>query len=131
MQILKIKTTNIHFFCNNYFLLLTKKNSICIQFVDSKFLPVFVLDLIQCEILFSSSLEDGDCGRIVHLQVKTSSGEEILQPVGMYVSKIDVPLTKRTEPHYQAVILSQAFQDLQDSYPYHIDKIRKFRLQEI
>jgi len=81
--------------------------------------------------ILSSSLEDGDCGRIVRLQVKTRSGEERLQPVRMYVSKIDVPLTNRTEPHYQAVILSQAFQDLQDSYPYHIDKIRKFRLREV
>jgi len=77
---------------------------------------------------FFSTLEDGDCGSIVHIRRPNSNK---WQPLAMFVSKMELETTADGFPEliYEAVLLYQAFRDMEQEYPHRISNIKRFNFQ--
>ncbi|XP_067949544.1 uncharacterized protein [Watersipora subatra] len=65
----------------------------------------------------------GDCGCIVYLE----DSEGVLQPFGLFVGIFDCKL--KGPPLYQAIVLNQAFRDLELDYPHRLRDIRLYHLE--
>ena len=70
---------------------------------------------------FYSELIHGDCGLIVYY--KENDGR--CKPMGMFVGKLKA-VFHSGKNIYLAIILNQAFKDLEQDYPHHIEHIRLF-----
>ncbi|KAF6041398.1 hypothetical protein EB796_000296 [Bugula neritina] len=79
-------------------------------------------------ILSSDTLEDGDCGLIVHIKRLNSNK---WQPLAMVVGKMELETKNNdfNQPIYEAVLLYQAFRDMEQEYPHRISNINRFRFQ--
>jgi len=88
----------------------------------------FIVISSQTECFVNSTLEDGDCGSIVHIKKRKSNK---WQPLAMFVSRMQLDTTTSgfSEPRYEAVLLHQAFRDMEQEYPHRVSNIRRFRFQ--
>ncbi|KAF6034933.1 hypothetical protein EB796_006759 [Bugula neritina] len=68
------------------------------------------------------SLIRGDCGSLVYVKC-----EGVLRPVGMLVGEVTIDdNTTPAGPIYQAVVLSQAFKNIECDYPHQVANIELF-----
>ena len=76
--------------------------------------------------LFFSKLKSGDCGLILYYENEDGS----CQPMGLFVGEL---LDDKTfgKPIYQAIILNQAFTDIEFDYPHQVRNIRLFQADDI
>ena len=71
-----------------------------------------------------SKLIEGDCGQILYY--KSSKG--ICRPMGLFVGEF-LSQKEVGEPIYQAIILNQAFKDIEYDYPHQLRDIQLCDIQ--
>lgn len=70
-------------------------------------------------------LVEGDCGLVLYYVNKEENKKEEYLPMGLFFGKLELP--EGFPNIYQAIILSQALEDIKQGYPHQLGDIRLFQ----